>query len=66
MKFNRFEDILAWQKALELTEEIYKLLAESKDYSFKDQIQRASTSIKNELILTFYNVAPTELFTKKN
>ncbi len=49
MKFDRFEDILAWQKALELTEEIYKLLAESKDYSFKDQIQRASTSIMNNI-----------------
>ena len=35
MKIERFEEILAWQKAKELTKNIYKLLAPIKDYGFK-------------------------------
>lgn len=49
MKIERFEDILAWQKAKDLTKDIYLLLKESKDYGFKDQIQRASVSIMNNI-----------------
>ena len=49
MKFTRFEDILAWQKAKELTLIIYRLFRDSKDFSFRDQIQRASVSIMNNI-----------------
>ena len=49
MKFERFEDIIAWQKAFELTVEIYNLFEKSNDYGFKDQIQRASVSIMNNI-----------------
>ena len=49
MKVNRFEDILAWQKSKELTKLIYNTFAETKDFSFKDQIQRASVSIMNNI-----------------
>ena len=49
MKISRFEDILAWQKAKTLTKEIYLKFSDSKDYSFKDQIQRASVSIMNNI-----------------
>ena len=49
MKVERFEDIIAWQKAKELTVIIYKKFEGSKDYSFKDQIQRASVSIMNNI-----------------
>jgi len=49
MKFERFEDILAWQKAKLLTIEIYGLFQESKDFGFKDQILRASVSIMNNI-----------------
>jgi len=49
MKISRFEDILAWQKAKTLTKEIYLKFSDSKDYSFKDQIQRASCSIMNNI-----------------
>ena len=47
MKINRFEDIIAWQKAFLLAVAIYKLFESSKDFGFKDQIQRASISIMN-------------------
>lgn len=49
MKIERFEDIIAWQKAFSLTVNIYKLFEFSKDYGFKDQIQRASVSIMNNI-----------------
>lgn len=47
-KFNKFEEIQAWQKAKDLTLLIYKITAEekfAKDFGLKDQIRRASVSI---------------------
>ncbi|MBI3887997.1 four helix bundle protein [Candidatus Microgenomates bacterium] len=49
MIINRFEEILSWQKSKKLTEEIYRIFSFSKDYSFRDQIQRASVSIMNNI-----------------
>ena len=49
MKFNTFEEIIAWQKAQELTLIIYNKFNNIKDYSFRDQIIRASTSIMNNI-----------------
>ena len=44
---SRFEDIQAWQEARQLVKMIYKLTSSgmiSKDFSLRDQIQRASVS----------------------
>lgn len=44
----RFEDILAWQKAREVTKAIYCVTANghfSKDFGLRDQIRRSSVSI---------------------
>lgn len=49
MKFTRFEDIIAWQKAEDLTIEIYSLFKDSNDFAFKDQIQRAAISVMNNI-----------------
>lgn len=49
MRIEKFEDILSWQKAKELTLFIYNLFEGVKDYSFKDQIQRASISVMNNI-----------------
>lgn len=49
MKIEKFEDIIAWQKAKSLTINIYKSLNNCRDYGFKDQIQRASVSIMNNI-----------------
>ena|SRR2546423_3907547 len=46
-KIERFEDILAWQKARELTKAIYSFTRTgnfAKDFGLRDQIQRASVS----------------------
>ena len=46
-KIEKFEDIIAWQKARVLTKSIYsaaKVGPFAKDYGLRDQIQRASVS----------------------
>jgi four helix bundle protein len=47
MKIERFEDIIAWQKAKDVTSRIYAQFKSNRDYGFKDQIQRASVSVMN-------------------
>lgn len=50
--FKNFEEIEAWQKARELTQEIYKLTNHglfSKDFGLRDQIRRASVSIMSNI-----------------
>jgi len=49
MKINRFEDIIAWQKAQDLAALVYKHFDESKDRSFRSQICRASVSVSNNI-----------------
>lgn len=49
MRIERFDDIIAWQKSKNLTVEIYFLFTDHKDFGFKDQIQRASVSIMNNI-----------------
>jgi four helix bundle protein len=49
MNFVNFEDIIAWQKSKELTLSVYKVFKNNRDYGFKDQIQRASVSIMNNI-----------------
>jgi len=47
MNIKRFEDVLAWQKAKELTLKIYSIFNKNRDFGLRDQIQRASVSIMN-------------------
>jgi four helix bundle protein len=49
MRIDKFEDVIAWQKAKELTIMIYRIFADSKDFSFRDQIQRAAVSVMNNI-----------------
>jgi len=49
MKVERFEDIIAWQKAGELSLIIYKKFKDNNDFAFKNQIQRAVISIMNNI-----------------
>ena len=49
MKIRTFEDLLVWQKAIAHTIEIYKRFQLVSDFGFKNQIQRASISISNNI-----------------
>lgn len=41
----KFEDLICFSKARELTKSVYKEFKDCKDYGFKDQITRASVSV---------------------
>ena len=59
----RFEDLIAWQKARELTREIYAITrtgAFARDFGLKDQIQRASVSVMSNLAEGFERGKRTE------
>lgn len=49
MKINKFEDIVVWQKAKDLIIICYKSFNSLRDFSFRDQIQRAAVSIMNNI-----------------
>ncbi len=49
MKAETFEDLLIWQKAKVLTIDIFLLFENNRNFSFKDQISRASVSIMNNI-----------------
>lgn len=49
MIINCFEDIESWKEARKLVKEIYSYFANVKDYSFRDQIQRAALSIMSNI-----------------
>ena len=52
MTIRRFEDLIAWQKARELTKEIYVLTSKgafSRDHGLCDQMRRAAVSIMSNL-----------------
>lgn len=51
-KIEKFEDIIAWQKAMELSSFVYEVTNKekfSKDFGLKDQIRRASVSIVSNI-----------------
>lgn len=49
MKSHSFKELLVWQKSQALSLMIYKEFAGCRDFGFKDQIQRASVSIMNNI-----------------
>ena len=53
--FHRFEEILVWQKARELTRKIYEVTSQgpfARDFGLKDQIRDASVSIMSNIAET--------------
>ncbi|MDH4232384.1 MAG: four helix bundle protein [Nitrospirota bacterium] len=51
-KMERFDDLIAWQKARELTKQIYTVTGKKPfpaDFGLREQIQRATVSIMSNL-----------------
>lgn len=61
MTISSFEDILAWQKAKQLTISIYSLTKGIPDRGFNSQLQRASVSIMNNISEGFERKSNKEL-----
>lgn len=59
----RFEDLIAWQKARELTCKIYRITengAFARDFGLRDQVRRSSVSIMSNLAEGFERGRRTE------
>jgi four helix bundle protein len=51
-KIERFEDLIAWQKAREMTKAIYELTGKglfARDFGLRDQIRRAAVSVMSNI-----------------
>lgn len=62
-KVERFEDLIAWQKARQLSAEIYRVSAQgdfSKDFGLKDQIRRAAVSVMSNIAEGFDRASRSE------
>ena len=62
-RVERFEELIAWQKARVLTAEIYKATTDGdfgRDFGLKNQIQRAAVSVMSNLAEGFERGRPTE------
>lgn len=63
MKVERFEDLIAWQKARGLNKTVYRLSTRQQfqnDFSLIDQMRRCSISIMSNIAEGFDRFRPTE------
>lgn len=56
----RFEDLRVWNEAKSLAGLVYRTFRPSRDFGFKDQIQRASVSIMNNIAEGFERGSDTD------
>jgi four helix bundle protein len=49
MKIQKFEDLIVWQKSIEITTQLYKHFSKHQDFGYVNQIRRASISISNNI-----------------
>ena len=59
-KITCFEDLDIWQLARKFTVNIYREFRNNRDYSFRDQIQRSSVSIMNNIAEGYERNMPNE------
>jgi four helix bundle protein len=58
---DKFEDLIAWQKARELTRQIYDITDHgifAKDFGLRDQIRRAAVSVMSNIAEGFERGSP--------
>ena len=64
MRYKRFEDLPVWQDAIELAVQVYELTSKPQfksRYSLKDQIERSSVSVSNNIAEGFERGTNNEL-----
>ncbi len=49
MSIEKFEDVVAWQKAKEMSIQVYRSFESTRDFGFRDQVRRASVSVMNNI-----------------
>src|SRR3989337_3825870 len=66
MTYERFEDLPVWKAAIELAEKVYALTEKTpfnRKYSLRDQLERATLSISNNIAEGFERGTTQELLT---
>jgi four helix bundle protein len=66
MTYQRFEDLPVWQEAIRLAEKVYGLTEDAafqKQYSLRDQLERATVSVSNNVAEGFERGTTQELLT---
>ncbi|HHT9146336.1 MAG TPA: four helix bundle protein [Candidatus Wunengus sp. YC61] len=66
MTYERFEDFPVWKTTIDLAEKIYSLIEKtpfSRKYSLRDQLERATLSISNNIAEGFERGTTQELLT---
>ena len=48
-KYHSFEDLLIWQLAMELCDEVYEAMEDCRDFGLKDQLQRSAVSVPSNI-----------------
>ncbi|MBI5775515.1 MAG: four helix bundle protein [Verrucomicrobia bacterium] len=64
MTYQRFEDLPVWQEAIRLAERVYALTEDAafqKQYSLRDQLERAAVSVSNNIAEGFERGTTNEL-----
>ena len=49
MKIEKFEDLIAWQKAKELTAKLYNACKNCKEYGLKDMMTKTGIIMMNQI-----------------
>jgi len=65
-RVERFEDLIAWQKARLLTAEIYRVTSQghfARDFGLRDQICRAAVSVMSNIAESFERTGQLSLIT---
>ena len=47
--YKSFEDLEVWKRSCQVAVEVYELLKHNRDFSFRDQMQRAAISISSNI-----------------
>jgi four helix bundle protein len=48
-RIQRFEDLIVWQRAVELAADVYSTAGTIRDLAFRDQLQRSAVSISSNI-----------------
>ena len=49
MAYRSFEELEVWKRACQLAVQVYEVMRESRDFSLRDQMQRAAVSIPSNI-----------------
>jgi len=61
MRIYQFEELDVWQKSRAMVLKVYNVFNQHKDFAFRDQIQRASVSVMNNIAEGFERQTNNEL-----